>query len=82
MYERFLERLSNSKYKNKFIVKGGFYLSTLFGLENRLIEESKIIDTDNLISDKIEFDYVNSILNKKRLESLDFLTNSLLWDRR
>ena len=35
MYDRFIERLSNSKYKDNFILKGGFYLSTLFGVENR-----------------------------------------------
>ena len=35
MYDRFIERLSVSKYKNNFILKGGFYLSTLFGVENR-----------------------------------------------
>ena len=35
MYERFLERLSLSNYKDNFIINGGFYLSTLFGLENR-----------------------------------------------
>lgn len=35
MYDRFIERLSASKYKDNFILKGGFYLSTLFGIENR-----------------------------------------------
>jgi len=35
MYERFIERLSKSKYKDNFIIKGGFYLSTLYGIENR-----------------------------------------------
>lgn len=35
MYDRFLERLSKSKYRNNFILKGGFYLSALFGVENR-----------------------------------------------
>ena len=35
MYDRFVERLSKSKYKDNFILKGGFYLSKLFGLENR-----------------------------------------------
>ncbi len=35
MYDRFLERLSKSKYKDNFILKGGFYLSTLFGIERR-----------------------------------------------
>lgn len=35
MYDRFLERLSKSKYIDNFILKGGFYLSVLFGVENR-----------------------------------------------
>lgn len=35
MYDRFLERLSKSKYSDNFVLKGGFYLSTLFGVENR-----------------------------------------------
>lgn len=35
MYDRFLERLSVSKYKDNFILKGGFYLSTLFDVESR-----------------------------------------------
>ena len=35
MYDRFIERLSISKYKDCFIIKGGFYLSTLYGIENR-----------------------------------------------
>lgn len=35
MYGRFIERLSVSKYKDNFILKGGFHLSTLFGVENR-----------------------------------------------
>ena len=34
MYDRFLERLSKSKYRDNFVLKGGFYLSTLFGVEN------------------------------------------------
>jgi hypothetical protein len=34
MYDRFVERLSKSKYKDNFILKGGFYLSKLFGLDN------------------------------------------------
>lgn len=35
MYDRFIERLAISKYKDNFIIKGGFYLSVLFGVENR-----------------------------------------------
>lgn len=35
MYDRFIERLAVSNYKDNFILKGGFYLSILFGVENR-----------------------------------------------
>lgn len=35
MYDRFLERLSKSKYRDNFVLKGEFYLSTLFRVENR-----------------------------------------------
>ena len=42
MYDRFIERLAVSKYCDNFILKGGFYLSTLFGLESR---STKDIDT-------------------------------------
>lgn len=42
LYDRFIERLAVSKYRDNFILKGGFYLSTLFGLESRF---TKDIDT-------------------------------------
>ena len=48
MYDRFIERLSFSKYKDNFILKGGFYLSTLFGLENRTT-----MDIDTAFKDAI-----------------------------
>lgn len=35
MYDRFIERLSSSKHSNNFVIKGGFYLSTLYGVESR-----------------------------------------------
>lgn len=35
MYDRFIERLSKSKYRDNIVLKGGFYLSSLFGIENR-----------------------------------------------
>ena len=35
MYDRFIERLTKSQYRDNFVLKGGFYLSTLFGVENR-----------------------------------------------
>lgn len=34
-FERLLERLSKSQYKNNFVIKGGYLISSLIGIENR-----------------------------------------------
>ena len=52
-------------------------LLKMFGLENRLVEEFQIIDIEHFISEKVDFDTVNTIINMKRRESLDFLTSCL-----
>lgn len=48
MYNRFIERLSQSKYCDNFILKGVFYLSMLFGIDSRSTMD---IDTafDNIL---------------------------------
>ena len=35
MFERLLERLSKSLYKDKFILKGGMLVAALVGIDNR-----------------------------------------------
>jgi predicted nucleotidyltransferase component of viral defense system len=35
IFERFIERLSKSKYKNNFILKGGILIASIVGIENR-----------------------------------------------
>ena len=56
MYDRFVERLSKSKYKDNFILKGGFYLSKLFGIDNR-----STMDIDTAIR---KADLLKKILSK------------------
>lgn len=34
-FERFLESLSNSKYKFNFVIKGGLLISSMIGVDNR-----------------------------------------------
>jgi hypothetical protein len=52
-FERFLDRLANSRYKNAFILKGGFLLSSLLG-----ITERSTIDLDFSV-ESIEFERDN-----------------------
>ena len=80
MYDRFIERLAISEYRDNFILKGGFYLSTLFGLEN---QSTKDIDTaikDANFSKKNVEDMIKSIIsidiNRNAIvEKRDSLTN-------
>jgi predicted nucleotidyltransferase component of viral defense system len=63
MYDRFIERLAASNYRDNFVLKGGFYLSTLFGLESR---STKDIDTAikdaNFTKENVE-NMINSIIS-------------------
>ena len=65
MYDRFVERLSKSKYKDNFILKGGFYLSKLFGIDNR-----STMDIDTGIR-KAEFTEENLIKMINEIISID-----------
>ena len=63
MYDRFMERLVTSKYKNNFILKGGFYLSKLFGIDNRsTIDIDTAIQNTELDKENIK-NIINEILN-------------------
>lgn len=39
MLERVLERLSKSDYRENFIIKGGFLIGSLIGMENRTTKD-------------------------------------------
>ena len=45
IFDRFLVRLASSKYKDNFILKGGFVLSSWFGIENR-----STMDIDSMVT--------------------------------
>lgn len=72
MYDRFLERLSKSKYRDNFVLKGGFYLSTLFGVENRATVD---IDTSFRNANFDEETIINMI---KEIISIDIDDNAKL----
>ena len=69
MYDRFVERLSKSRYRDNFILKGGFYLSNLFGLDNR-----STMDIDTAIR-KAEFTEENLISMINEIISIDIDDN-------
>lgn len=70
MYDRFIERLSISKYKHNFILKGGFYLSTFFGIENR-----NTMDIDTAFKNA-DFNEENVVKMIKEIISIDISDNA------
>ena len=55
-YDAFLSRLATSRYKDKFVLKGGLYLSSLLGINNRSTMDldfylkSIAMEKDNIVS--------------------------------
>ena len=72
MYDRFIERLAVSMYRDNFILKGGFYLSTLFGIESRSTK-----DIDTAIKD-VNFNKENIEKMIKEIISIDINDGSLI----
>ena len=72
MYDRFIERLSVSEYQDNFILKGGFYLSSLFGVENR-----STMDIDTAIT-KMIFNETNIREMLDNIISIDINDNAIL----
>lgn len=72
VFERFILRLSKSTYVNNFIIKGGYLLSTLFGLENRdtMDIDSSIKGTD-FTKDNL-FAIFNEIINIDLKDDISF----------
>lgn len=52
-FERFLVRLEKSKYKANFIIKGGFLISSIIGIQNRTTMDYDIYMIFKLKNDKI-----------------------------
>ena len=65
MYDRFLERLSKSKYRDNFILKGGFYLSTLFGVENRATMDIDTAFRNERFDEETIIKMINEIISIK-----------------
>ena len=58
--ERFIDRISKSKYKNDFILKGGMLISSMVGVDLR-----STLDIDTTIKGfEFTFDKLNEVLNE------------------
>lgn len=73
MFERVLERLSVSKYKNNFILKGGLLLSSMMGIDTRTtMDMDTCIKGIDLTDDQL-YEVLNEILNIDVKDGVKFI---------
>ena len=63
MFERILERLSISKYKNNFILKGGLLLSSIMGIDTRTTMDMDTCMKGIDLTDEQLYEVLKEILN-------------------
>lgn len=63
MFERILERLSISKYKNNFILKGGLLLSSIMGIDTRTTMDMDTCIKGIDLTDEQLYEVLQEILN-------------------
>ncbi|MBO5183121.1 MAG: nucleotidyl transferase AbiEii/AbiGii toxin family protein [Bacilli bacterium] len=63
MFERILERISVSKYRDNFILKGGLLLSAMFGIDNRTTKDMDTTITGIDVSKEKMANVLNQILS-------------------
>lgn len=72
MFERILERLSVSKYKNNFILKGGLLLSSIMGIDTRTTMDMDTCIKGIDLTDEQLYEVLQEILNIDVGDNLSF----------
>ena len=75
--ERFLERVSRSKYSNQFIFKGGMMISAMVGIDNRsTMDIDTTLKNINLSVDDIS-DVLSEIISVEIVDGIEFIIKSI-----
>lgn len=75
--ERFLERISLSRYKNNFILKGGMLISAMVGIDNRsTMDIDTTIRNIQLTIDQAEY-IINEIINVHLEDGITFILQNM-----
>lgn len=72
MYDRFIERLSSSKYSKNFVIKGGFYLNTLYGVESRSTMDIDTMFRNDNFDEKTLINMFNDIVKIDLKDNVTF----------
>lgn len=72
MFERILERLSVSKYKHNFILKGGLLLSSIMGIDTRTTMDMDTCIRGITLTDEELYSVLKEILDTKLEDGVEF----------
>ena len=75
-FERFLERLSKSKYKFNFVIKGGLLISSMIGIDNRTTMDMDTTIKDVPLKEEVIRNIISEIINVEVDDGIEFeITN-------
>ena len=77
MFERFLERLSKSEYRDKFVIKGGMLVSALVGLDTRATMDLDTTLRELALTEEKVKDAIKKICMVDLSDNISFRTNSV-----
>ena len=76
-FERFLTRLEKSKYRAKFIIKGGFLISSIIGIQNRTTMDIDTTIKGVPIKEEIIKEIILEILNIEVNDEIEFVLGKI-----
>ena len=71
-FERFLDRLSKSKYKFNFVIKGGLLISSMIGIDNRTTMDMDTTIKGVPLQEEVIRNIVSEIINVKVDDGIEF----------
>lgn len=77
MLERLLERISVSAYKSNFILKGGFLIAAMVGLDSRATMDMDVTLKDVMLSEKNIKDIFDDLCKVELNDGVEFVLNSI-----
>ena len=76
-FERFLTRLEKSKYRAKFIIKGGFLISSIIGIQNRTTMDIDTTIKGLPVKEEIIKEIILEILNIEVNDGIEFVLGKI-----
>ena len=76
-FERFLDRLSKSKYKFNFVIKGGFLISSIIGVDNRTTMDIDTTVKGVALKEEVIKNILEEILNINVDDNISFAINNI-----